>query len=130
MVEKHLPKTIATAKGHMQQQRKNLCSTKKKPEPEKVEEDIIDTTTESKEDATGELYGKVIENTNKIYTDLTGKFPHRSSRGSQYLFVLHDYDGNSIMVKPIKNWSEAELIQAYKKLIKFYALRGMKPSMH
>eukprot|EP00957_Ditylum_brightwellii_P135549 10335463-Ditylum_brightwellii.AAC.1 len=86
MVEKHLPKTIATAKGHIQQQRKNLRSTKKTPELEKIEEDIIETTTEPKEDATGELYGKVIEHTNKIYTDLTSKFPHRSSRGSQYLF--------------------------------------------
>jgi hypothetical protein len=104
MVEKHLPKTIATTKGHLQQQRKNLCSTKKIPEPENIEKDSIDTKTEPKEDATGELYGKVIEHTNKIYTDFTSKFPHRSSRGSQYLFVLYDYDGNSIMVEPIKNW--------------------------
>jgi hypothetical protein len=130
MVEKHLPKSIATAKGHLQQQRKNLRSTKKMTEAEKIEEDNIDTKAEPKEDATGEVYGKVVEYTTKIYTDLTGKFPHRSSRGSQYLFVMYDYDGNSIMVEPIKNRTEAELIQAYKKLFKFYAMRGMKPSMH
>eukprot|EP00957_Ditylum_brightwellii_P126977 9680917-Ditylum_brightwellii.AAC.1 len=62
-----------------------------------MEEEIIDTTVEPKEDTIGELYGKVIEHTKKIYTDLTDKFPHRSSKGLQYLFVLHDYDGNSIM---------------------------------
>eukprot|EP00957_Ditylum_brightwellii_P128091 9769779-Ditylum_brightwellii.AAC.1 len=58
MVKKHLPKTIASAKGHLQQQRKNLRSTKKIPEPEHIEKDKIDTKTEPKEDATGELYGK------------------------------------------------------------------------
>eukprot|EP00957_Ditylum_brightwellii_P140763 10722677-Ditylum_brightwellii.AAC.1 len=58
MVEKHLPKTIATEKGHLQQQLKNLQSTRKAPAPEKIEEDIIETTVEPKEDVTGELYGK------------------------------------------------------------------------
>eukprot|EP00957_Ditylum_brightwellii_P046512 3530158-Ditylum_brightwellii.AAC.1 len=72
MVEKHLPKSIATAKGHLQQQQQNLQSTKKTATLEKIEEEIIDTTVEPKEDATGELYGKDIEHTSKIYTDLTG----------------------------------------------------------
>ena len=37
------------------------------------------------------------------YHDLTGAFPHNSSRGNQYIFVLYDYDGNAILTQPIKN---------------------------
>eukprot|EP00957_Ditylum_brightwellii_P083231 6328032-Ditylum_brightwellii.AAC.1 len=74
----------------------------RKVTPEKIDEEIINTTVERKEDATGQLYGKVIEHTNKIYRDFTSKFPHRSSKGLQYRFVLYDFDGNSIMVEPLK----------------------------
>ena len=37
------------------------------------------------------------------YSDQTGRFPHISSRGNQYSFVLYDYDGNTILAKAIKN---------------------------
>ena len=37
------------------------------------------------------------------YHDLTGAFPHKSSRGNKYIFVLYDYDGNEILTHPINN---------------------------
>ena len=39
------------------------------------------------------------------YSDQTGQFPHLSSRGSRYLFVLYNcnYDANAILVEPLKN---------------------------
>eukprot|EP00957_Ditylum_brightwellii_P023340 1762152-Ditylum_brightwellii.AAC.1 len=97
---------------------------------EEINEEINDAKVEPKEEVMKEIYGKVIKHTNKIYTDLTGKFPYCSSKENQYVFVLYDYDGNNIMVEWIKNQSEDELIRAYKKLIKFYTLRGIKPIMH
>ena len=33
--------------------------------------------------------------------DLPGRFPHRSSRGNEYLLVVYDYDSNSILVESI-----------------------------
>ena len=39
----------------------------------------------------------------KAYSDQTGRFPHKSTRGNQYLFTLYDYDSNAILQHPLKN---------------------------
>ena len=36
------------------------------------------------------------------YSDLTGKFPHISSRGNKYVLTIHDYDANAILVGALK----------------------------
>ena len=38
----------------------------------------------------------------KAYSHLTGKLPHKSSRGNQYLMVFYNYDANYINVILIK----------------------------
>ena len=37
------------------------------------------------------------------YTDLTGRFPYKSTRGNEYIFVMYDYDSNAITATPLKN---------------------------
>ena len=37
------------------------------------------------------------------YTDLTGKFLYRSSRGNNYIIVTYNYDANAILAEPVKN---------------------------
>ena len=64
------------------------------------------------------------------FSDQTGKFPGTSSRGFKYIFVMYDYDGNSILTEPIKNRSEQELIRAFTKLHDFLVKRGCKPQFH
>ena len=49
---------------------------------------------------------------NTIYTDQTGKFPHASSRGYHYQMIVHEIDGNSTWVEPMKNRSQGEMIRA------------------
>ena len=39
----------------------------------------------------------------KVFSDLTGAFPHKSSRGNLYVMVMYDYDSNAILSEPIKN---------------------------
>ena len=39
----------------------------------------------------------------KAYTDQTGRFPHKSTRGNEYLFTLYDYDANIILQHPLKS---------------------------
>ena len=36
------------------------------------------------------------------YIDLTGRFPHKSSRGNQYLLLLYDSDSNAGQLEPLK----------------------------
>ena len=38
----------------------------------------------------------------KAYSDLTGQFPHKSSRGNGYIFTMYDYDSITILQVPIK----------------------------
>ena len=48
---------------------------------------------------THELFAKVSEATpkEKAYTDQTGRFPHKSTRGNEYFFTLYDYEANIIL---------------------------------
>jgi hypothetical protein len=50
-----------------------------------------------------------------ISTDLPGRFPITSARGQAYVFVMYDYDSNSILVAvPIENRRKESLIQGYR----------------
>ncbi len=56
-----------------------------------------------------------------MYTDHTGKFPHISSLGNQYIMILHNMNSNSLWAEAIKNNTEGKLILARQ-----HALAGMK----
>jgi hypothetical protein len=53
----------------------------------------------------------------KMYTNQTGKFPRKSSRGHQYIMVLIEMDSNTILVAAMKNRSAGEMIHAYQELV-------------
>jgi hypothetical protein len=76
LVKKHLPKSQATIKGHLQQQRKNAWTTKTKSA-------VGPTTTTSSppkpEARTNFVYAQPIKYNGQIYTNQTGRFPIRSS---------------------------------------------------
>ena len=46
---------------------------------------------------------QIHEITNKMYTGQTGKFPHKSSKGNQYVMVVYVYEANIILAEPLKN---------------------------
>ena len=47
------------------------------------------------------------------YSILTGLFPVQSSLGLQYILVVYDYDSNSILMEPMKNHSDTEMVWAH-----------------
>ena len=53
----------------------------------------------------------------KAFMDLTGRFPHKSSRGNTYLFVLYDYNTNAILFEPLKTRQAYERTAAFQKCI-------------
>ena len=106
-ITRFLPASIATALGHIDQERANLQSTKSKV-PAINLPPYINTTmiSEDKDFApaisstkTFDFCGTIIPfvATRTGYHDLTGALPHKSSRGNQYIFFLYDYDGNAIL---------------------------------
>ena len=85
-VQKYYPETIETEKGHLNQTRKNVRSTKAKSAP-------LETCD------TSQLHGKKVRNVytetymvhETMFSNQTGQFPTRSQRGNKY---YHGYGGN------------------------------------
>jgi hypothetical protein len=72
-INTHLKLTPATAMGHMNQRRQNIRSTSKAPIEKKTTPDTdLGTNTH--------LVYAVVVDQGQLYTDLTGKFPVRSSK--------------------------------------------------
>jgi hypothetical protein len=79
-INKLLKLTPATAMGHMNQRRQNISSTSKTP--------IVDQPTPDTDLGTKTHLVYVVEvDQGQLYTDLTGKFPVRSSKLNSYVMV-------------------------------------------
>jgi hypothetical protein len=65
----------------------------------------------------------------KLYTDLTGKFPVRSSKGNSYVMVCYIYDCNYIKVVPMKARSASEWVKAYDSIHQELTVKGFKPKL-
>ena len=94
----------------MDQDRKNLQYTKHVQSELGVEEDInfypdVETVK------THVLCAKItpFNLKRKRFSDITGAFPHKSSRVNFYFMVMYDYDSNAILAKPIKNKQAATI---------------------
>jgi hypothetical protein len=126
-VRKHLPKSEATTKGHLDQTRKNLRSTK-------TDDMDLEEEQEPNNTQTHQIFA-AIENTDKIYTgkiytDQTGRFPVTSSQGNKYILILYEYDMNAILTEALHNRTAPEILRAYKKLVKYLHSRGFRPKIH
>ena len=66
----------------------------------------------------------------KMYTDQTGKFPVRSSRGMQYVMVLLEIQSNSILVAGMRNRTSGEMVQAYQSMIDRLKESNIEPTMN
>jgi hypothetical protein len=121
-IHKHLKLTPATAMGHMNQRRQNIRSTSKTPI---VDEPTPDTYLGTKT----HLVNAVLVDQGQLYTDLTGKFPVRSSKGNSYVMVCYVYDCNYVKVIPMKSRSASEWVKAYDTIHQELTVKGFKPKL-
>jgi hypothetical protein len=133
LVRKHLPKSVATAKGHLRMDRKNVRSTK--PDlPQPSTEPVSTTTSAHILDASNVrthcAFTKIVSLTGKVFSDQTGRFPQTSSRGNKSIMIFYDYDSNAILAEPLKAHSGAELLRAFTKLHQTLAEHGRPTSLH
>lgn len=140
-LRKHPPHSVATVKGHLDQVRKNLRSTTPKPIEEPVlfdittnNETIIDSdiSPEHITERTHACYATCIQkpNTGTSYSDQTGRFPVTSSLGNTQLFVLYDYDSNSIHAVPMATKKATEILHSFKKVYNILVQAGLRPKLH
>ena len=65
-----------------------------------------------------------------IYSDLTGRFLLQSYTGMQYIFIAYVYDQNYIIIRLMKNRSNASMIKVFKDVYKMLQQKGTNPSLH
>jgi hypothetical protein len=121
-VRKYLPKSDATAKGHMNQIRQNIQSTQPAVVEHTPESDMV------QEYKCNFIYAAIVE-TKKTYTDLTGIFPTTYLSGNKYILIMYDYDSNIVLSAPMKNRGDKDMVRAFDLLIQSLIIRGLKPSL-
>ena len=107
-VQTYYPESTETPKGHKNQIRKKVRSTK-------VMEACDATTLKGKKVRDIGIHVNNFRET--IFSDQTGKFPKRSRRGYKYIMVMVGIDSNAILVEPMKSRKDEEMIRAYDALL-------------
>ena len=131
-VNKWLPVSTATIKGHMNRTRKNLRSTRK-TQTKETNEYEKDMEPEENKNAKCELFcfAALAEDFNStIYSDATGKFPVPSYHGNRYVMIVYVYDANAILVRPMKNREKETMVETFQQIYDFLIKRNMTPKLH
>jgi hypothetical protein len=111
-VQKYYPKTNKTAKGHLNQTRKNVRSTKAKAAPlESCNTSLLNGKK------VRNMYTQTIMILKTMFSNQTSQFPTRSLECNNYIMVMVEIDSNTILVEPMKNYKDTKMIQAYNALL-------------
>jgi hypothetical protein len=119
---KHFPESKETSKGHGRKTRSGLRSTKTSATRGSNNDETNETThplcphRKQKEEIM-RTFDLNDEAKRLMYTDQTGRFPKKSSRGNQYIMVLIEIDSNAILVEAMKNQTAGKMIRAYQVLV-------------
>ena len=65
-------------------------------------------------------------NDGTIYTDLSGRFPTRSYRNMQYIFVAYAYQPNAIILEPMKSRESTSMVEAFQHVYEYLKKCGHK----
>ena len=123
-VKKYYPETTETPKGHLNQSRKNVRSTKSPVKPFETNNAKLKGKKER------DVYIKIYDVRETIYSDQTGQFPTRSLSGNKYIMVMVDIDSSGILVEPMKSRKDAEMIRAYQTLMLRLKRASIVPKKH
>ena len=144
LIKRDLLPNLATTLGHQRHDKHSLQSTKLKViDKAPIHQDFNTTLTQDiDQDAfpqseihnkkTNEVICSVIQtNTTELgFTDLTGRFPYRSSRGNEYILVAYNYDGNCILAEAIKNREAKSITDAWTSMNTKFAVAGIQPKVY
>ena len=101
-------------------------STKPAPLPEPNEADLKKAFNKKEKD----VYIKVVDIKDTVYSDQTGRFPVRSVSGHKYIMVMVHIDSNAVLAEPIRNRTSGEMIRAYLALIARIKRAGFEVNKH
>jgi hypothetical protein len=128
MITRHPPNPTATAKGHLDQSRQNQRSTQRAAlTPSPHDDDTTDAIKPRPQVPTNLVRTRVVPMEllrHRNHTDLTGSFPVRSKRGSEYIMLMFSEDTNYIHVEPMSSRHGEEHVRAYSAGIEFFSTHG------
>jgi hypothetical protein len=87
---------------------------------------------------TSHLHGKKVCNVytttymvhETMFSDQTGLFPIQAFHGNKYIMVMVEINSNTILVEPMKNCKDAEMIRAYNTLLLQLKRASITPKKH
>ena len=136
LIAKYLPESAATDKGHMVRTRSGTRSTRHNHQ-EVVDARLQVEDMNPQEQACTALDDAMFcfailadENENTIYSDLTGRFPVQSYSGNNYIFVAYVYSINAILLRPMKNRSDASMVAVFRDIYTYLQQCGCSPKLH
>ena len=65
-----------------------------------------------------------------MYSDKTGKFLYLSRKGMRYIIITFHTDANYIFSKPMRNRTEAQMLQAYENIVMRMKTAGLGTKKH
>ena len=129
LISKHLTKSIATSKEHKKLQRQGIKSTK--IDPSVLEIDAIPAQKQENK-RTDNIFMCVCsqEQLEKSYSGQIGRFPVRSARGNQCVFVLYNYDTNIIHTRVIEDKQSQKNVDAWTEIHNLLKMYGHESKVH
>jgi hypothetical protein len=121
--------------GHLDQQRRNLRSTKKKQKADQVyllpgaDKRPGELQPKTSEERCNHIYVECQPISGQIYSNQPGQFLVASTSGHRYLMVAYDYDSNAILAEPMTSRTGPALLAAYKCIHQTLTLCGLRPKL-
>jgi hypothetical protein len=113
-------------------EQKNVQSTKS-PASQALSTSLnVNPSQEAQNKTTNNLFALLLPTSNIqiSYSDQTGCFPTQSSRGYQYIFILHEYDSNAILSMPLKTRKAIHITTTWTELHFKLQDNGLAPTLH
>ena len=129
LITKHFPKCEATTLGHLDQTRKNIRSTRVHPQVSIPQQLACSFDSIASPMRTNIVLVDTFMPSKIIYSDLTGMFPVKSTRGNQYVFLLYDYDSNTFHVRSLCSRKDTAIVAAYDSIHVHLCSRGLAPEL-
>ena len=132
LINKHLPKSMHTAKVHLDQEAKKLQSTKTNQEAIEEQEDVK-LPQDHNNIKLNDILCTILdfkELESKIYSDQTGRFPVNPTQGNQYNIILYHYDTNTINAVSIKNRRTKCITNVWQLVFNILKTQDEAPNLH
>ena len=125
--KKYYPEVNATMEGHMNDIHQGIKSTQPKDkQPLPTTPSVPQEPLQKEHD----VFFKIIDLKETVYTYQTGKFTYLSSKGNRYIMVAIHVDANYIFMEAMMNRTEAQMIEAYDRIVRRIKLPGLGLKKH